>query len=110
MMFSVSAMALIGNFIVLISYCCGQKASNKAANVNSFISIVDRIIHIVAWGISAGLFRQQCGLGGDHDLWAWTCSTAADERQSVFKDVVNYDFLCMSNVSWLHLCWGCCGC
>lgn len=99
-MMSVSALGLLTNTVVVISYISGQKAANDASSVASFFSGLSMLIHLVFWAVAAGLFKQQNATNGvENDLWSWSCSTTADARAEAFKAVVNYDFLCKSNVS-----------
>lgn len=102
MMLGVSLLSLVSNAVVMVSYCCGQKAANKTDSVSSFFSAADMVVHAICWGISAGLFKQQSALNGvKNDLWSWTCSSEADSRQILYADVVNYQFLCTTNgLSW----------
>lgn len=98
-MLGVSGAGLLSNLAVLIAYFCGQKAANRADSVASFISGVYLAVHLVAWAVAAGLFKQQNALHGiENDLWSWSCSPSADARAETFKKEINYDFLCMSNV------------
>ncbi|RPB08584.1 hypothetical protein P167DRAFT_578129 [Morchella conica CCBAS932] len=102
MMLGVSLMSLVSNAVVMLSYCCGHSSANKTDSVSSFFSAADMVVHAICWGISAGLFKQQSALNGvKNDIWSWTCSTAADERQALYADVVNFEFLCKTNgLSW----------
>ncbi|KAL0633053.1 hypothetical protein Q9L58_008063 [Maublancomyces gigas] len=102
MMMSVSALGLLTNAVVVISYISGQKAANDASSVASFFSGLSILTHLVVWAVAAGLFKQQNATNGvENDLWSWSCSTTADARAEAFKEVVNYDFLCKSNfTSW----------
>lgn len=99
-MLGVSALGLIANAIVVVSYFGGQKAANDASSVASFFSGLGILIHLVVWAVAAGLFKQQNATNGvENDLWSWSCSTTADARAEAFKKVVNFDFLCKTNVS-----------
>lgn len=101
-MLGVSGLGLLSNAAVLIAYACGQKAANRTDSVASFISGLYLAVHLIAWAVAAGLFKQQNALHGvTNDLWSWSCSPSADARAETFKKEVNYDFLCMSNVSIL---------
>lgn len=99
MMLSVSGLGLFSNGVVIIAYLFSQKAANNASSVASFFSGLGLLAHLIIWAVAAGLFKQQNAQNGiENDLWSWTCSTTADARAETFKEV-NFDFLCMSNVS-----------
>lgn len=98
-MLGVSGLGLISNAVVVSAYFCGQKAANDASSVASIFSIINMIVHLILWAVASGLFRQQNQNGVEKDLWSWSCSPTADARAEAFKEVVNYDFLCKSNVS-----------
>lgn len=112
-MLGVASLALISNGIVVAAYVCSHKAANDASKVASFFSTVTLVIHLVVWAVAAGLFKQQNAYKGvSNDLWSWSCSPSADARAEAFKKLINYDFLCKSNVSLdpliaaqSHLCW-----
>jgi len=101
MLLGVSGAGLISNGAVLIAYFCGQRAANQTSSVASFFSGLYIVVHLVAWAVAAGLFKQQNALHGvQNDLWSWSCSPSADARAETFKNV-DYNFLCMSNqTSW----------
>lgn len=101
MMLGVSLMSLVSNAAVMVSYCCGQSSANRTDSVSSFFSAAEMVVHALCWGVSAVLFKQQSLLKGFHDLWSWSCAAADDERQKMYADVVNFQFLCTTNVSTL---------
>ncbi|KAI5842433.1 hypothetical protein DFP73DRAFT_553605 [Morchella snyderi] len=101
MMLGVSLMSLVSNAAVMVSYCCGQSSANRTDSVTSFFSAAEMVVHAICWGVSAVLFKQQSLLKGINDLWSWSCAAAADERQNIYADVVNFQFLCTTNgLSW----------
>ena len=49
------------------------------------------ILHSIVWLVTTVLYRQQRKVA---DLWGWSCSPQAHAIQGVFRDVVDFDYLC----------------
>ena len=98
--FGVSTVSLILDTIILIFYCRGIRAANKAATVAGIWSGILLVVHAVIWAISVAIYRYgKEPVNGDFkDLWGWTCSTAADEIQSQITDI-DFSKYCTIQVS-----------
>jgi hypothetical protein len=100
MLLAIAATTVSMNLITLSTYVCGIGAANKTSSVFGIIGIIFSASEIVAWGISAGLFRMA---RTGNDLWGYSCLDSTDalaaEIQAQRKSFVNFGQLCNMQVS-----------
>jgi len=92
MLLAASGITVLLSFAILVALCCRSKKK-------AIFSVWYNLIHIGAWVGVAVLYRV--GKTGD-DLWGWSCSSGAEEIQSLFKDELNFSALCKTQVSSIN--------
>jgi uncharacterized membrane protein len=103
MLFSVAAVTVIFNIVILIAYLRSVKAANRVSTVSSIFGVLVFGCHVVVWISAAALYRYGKDTNGVHnDLWGWSCSEGADKIQDTFRNVVNFSRLCDSSVGSLY--------
>jgi hypothetical protein len=96
---AVGAVSIVFNFSVMIAYCNGIRSANQAAKVASVFSWTVLLANLGVWIAAAVIYRQQKDLNGkSNDLWGWTCSPAAQQIQEDFKDQVDFQSYCNTQV------------
>jgi hypothetical protein len=107
MLFSVAAVTLILNLVIVIAYFRSFKAANRASTISAIFGVFVFGGHVLVWISAAALYRYGKDTNGiSNDLWGWSCSRGAEKIQSQFQDVVNFDHLCSSSVRFpcpIHL-------
>ncbi|KAH0537263.1 hypothetical protein FGG08_005925 [Glutinoglossum americanum] len=100
MLFSVAAVTVTFNLIILVAYLRSVKTANRVSTVSSIFGVLVFGGHVVVWVSAAALYRYGKDTNGVHnDLWGWSCSKGADKIQSTFHSVVNFDRLCTSSAN-----------
>ncbi|KAK5133025.1 hypothetical protein LTR08_008230 [Meristemomyces frigidus] len=91
----VAAVSFVLNSAIMIAYTRGVKQANAADKINSYWSHLIQFGRIVVWAVSAGIYRygKEPVNSKFRDLWGWTCSTAANELQTVVTNI-NYNRYC----------------
>lgn len=96
MLLAISIITFMMNFITMCTYICGVGAANKSASLTSYIGYVLMGIHVIAWAVSAGLFKMA---NNGKDLWGYSCSANADAVQAQVHAYLDFGMLCTTQVS-----------
>jgi len=83
MLLGISGASFILHLITLCAYSCGVGAANKTDSCASYIGYILTAIHIVVWGVSAGLFKVTAT---EKSLWGYSCSDYAAQLEQSFVD------------------------
>jgi hypothetical protein len=100
LLFAVALMALAFDISSLIAYFMpgkriAEKAFRLAVKLHYWITALKSMSYVVA----AAVCRTGFSMGGNNDLWGWSCSAQGKEMQHV-NDA---SFNCMGNVSFRSL-------
>lgn len=96
MYFAVALVSLVLNAVILVAYLRSVGTANLAATVATGFNWIVIFGNMVVWGVAVVVYRVE---KKDDDLWGWTCGSAAETLQDVFKTEVNFDKYCTVQVS-----------
>jgi hypothetical protein len=96
MLLAIAGVTFIMHFVVVCTYLCGVGAANKTNKITSYIGYALLAVRVVAWAAAAGLYKKA---NTGNDLWGYTCSDKADAIQDEVKSYLNYNTLCVTQVS-----------
>ncbi|EME77796.1 uncharacterized protein MYCFIDRAFT_79060 [Pseudocercospora fijiensis CIRAD86] len=95
MYFSISAISLLLNTLILLAYIRSIRAANRVSTASTIWTWAITISHISIWIASVAIYRygKEPVNGKFRDLWGWTCSSTAKELQDVLTSV-NFQRYC----------------
>jgi hypothetical protein len=100
MYFSIAAVSLVLNLVILVAYLMSVKAANKAAVISLTFDWIVIAANFGVWLGAVIVYRNEKDKNGVHnDLWGWSCSQAAAEIQKPFDGVLDFGRLCTVQVS-----------
>jgi hypothetical protein len=100
LMLATSAVSLLFNLSVLISYHWGVGSANRADSYATYWSYLVHIVNAIVWLVSSTTFKMLEGdpSGSPNDLWGWSCSDLAANLQTKIDNAVNFDLQCTTQV------------
>lgn len=91
-----AAVTLFMNIITMCMYLKSSAAADRSDGISGYIGIALTGANAVVWAVNMGLFKMA---NTGNDLWGWSCSPAADALKKEVKGILNFDSLCMVQVS-----------
>jgi hypothetical protein len=105
MYFSVSLASVLINILILASYARGVKSANRTAIVGTVFTWGVLLADIGIWIATVVIYKYEKEVtenGKHNDLWGWTCSGAAKQLQTTFKNEVPFDQYCnIQGAGWI---------
>ncbi|KAH0565032.1 hypothetical protein GP486_001584 [Trichoglossum hirsutum] len=100
MLFAISAIAFLLYSGIMISYCFGVAAANRASTIASFFTVIFGTMRFAAWVVAAVLY--QIGARSGRDIRSWSCG-GSDNLSQGLQAVVNFNVICQTNTGSFHL-------
>jgi hypothetical protein len=95
MYFAIAAISLILNLLIMLAYLRDIRAANRAATIASAFTLLVNLGNVIVWLVSVVVYRYEKDTNGvSNDLWGWTCSSAAEDIQEAFSDVIQFNSYC----------------
>ena len=98
MVLAIAAVTMLMNLITICFYFASVEAANRSYKVMGYIGYVVLAVHAIVWAVTMGLFKMAFGA---NDLWGYTCGDEADKIQAQVQSYLNFNNLCMVQVSVL---------
>jgi hypothetical protein len=104
LMLTTSAVSMLFNFCILISYFWGVRSANRVDTYASYWGYLVYAVNAAVWLASSTTFKMLEGdpSGSPSDLWGWSCSDLASEIQEKINGAVNFDLQCTTQVCPLY--------
>ena len=96
MVLAIAAATMLMNLITLCFYCASVDAANRSNKVMGYLGYVIIAVHAIVWAVTMGLFKMA---NTGNALWGYTCGNVADQIQSQVQSYLNFNNLCMVQVS-----------
>ena len=96
MVVAIAAATMLMHLITVCFYFAGVEAANRSNKVMGYLGYVVIAVHAIVWAVTMGLFKMA---NDGTDLWGYTCGNESDQIQAQVQSYLNFNNLCMVQVS-----------